>query len=343
MTVMEDKNEQRFQKLEEGMETIKEALLKLTQRKRSRSRSRSPTPEVRKRGRGGSQSPPSDERKRERDDDSMILDDDEDVGDLTRRLLESDNVTHEPGDVLEEFEGLLKPEEKTGPPVEEKLGKVGTTMFTNPLPREKAKTVREKYPIAANMNNVLVPRINEPFWGEMTANQRKTDIKIAAGQSLVITAASAIFSAVDKLRKDGDRSGVVEQLLDATALLGRSHYDSSVLRRLLIKPVLGDYTELCSEKVPFTERLFGDDLPQAMKEIKQTKEVDKELTRKSGFSQKYKPSPRDHKESKNWNWARHEKSRGGRHQYQRGSSNRSRGNWKGQTGARDVNFHKKQQ
>ena len=65
--------------------------------------------------------------------------------------------------------------------------------------------------------------------------------------------------------KKGLDKEVVQQIkqfgLDALSLLTHVNYEVNMQRRQLMIPDIGkDYASLCSQKIPFADYLFGDDL-----------------------------------------------------------------------------------
>ena len=72
-------------------------------------------------------------------------------------------------------------------------------------------------------------------------------------------------------KKGLDKEGVqqIKQFgLDALSLLTHVNYELNMQRRQLMKPDIGkDYASLCSQQIPFTDYLFGDDLQKQLKDI----------------------------------------------------------------------------
>ena len=136
-----------------------------------------------------------------------------------------------------------------------------TLCFATPSDREETKQILERYPQPENVGKALVPRVNEGVWGIMTPNQQRTDVKAAAIQNQVNSAAIAVLTAVNNVKAGKDSKGVLQLLMDAVALLGRGSMDVSLLRRQLIRPSLGDYQDLDRQGVdpyhgaPFRRRL----------------------------------------------------------------------------------------
>ena len=72
-------------------------------------------------------------------------------------------------------------------------------------------------------------------------------------------------------KKGLDKEGVqqIKQFgLDALSLLTDVNYELNMQRRQLMKPdIWKDYASLCSQQIPFTDYLFGDDLQKQLKDI----------------------------------------------------------------------------
>ena len=66
----------------------------------------------------------------------------------------------------------------------------------------------------------------------------------------------------------------ISQNGDAVALLGHASHELSLFRRSSITPSLEQgYLRLCSDKVPVTKFLFGDNLADSMKEVQETNKL----------------------------------------------------------------------
>ena len=72
-------------------------------------------------------------------------------------------------------------------------------------------------------------------------------------------------------KKGLDKEGIqqIKQFgLDALSLLTHVNYELNMQRRQLMNPDIGkDYASLCSQQIPFTDYLFGDDLQKQLKDI----------------------------------------------------------------------------
>ena len=76
-----------------------------------------------------------------------------------------------------------------------------------------------------------------------------------------------------------DTAKAVTQILDSVALLTHANCDIIQRRRELIRPDLNKpYQQICAEHVSFTGFLFGDDLPQKIKDINMANRVGQKLS-----------------------------------------------------------------
>ena len=89
----------------------------------------------------------------------------------------------------------------------------------------------------------------------------KPHLRLATRQTNLVKAAIASTEAINAVRQSNlpDKSLIVQRLLDGTAVVGRV-CNMSMSRRNAIKPAFKTKcAEICSEKVPVTSQLFGDD------------------------------------------------------------------------------------
>ena len=108
--------------------------------------------------------------------------------------------------------------------------------------------------------------------------------------------------------------------MDALALSGHMQYELSMKRRDAIRPSLNkDYTGLCSQNVPVTSLLFGDDLQQQLNTIKVSNKItqasasgakSQRSTYKSASNDNWKPKPSDQYYRRSYPLQIHWKNRG---------------------------------
>ena len=116
---------------------------------------------------------------------------------------------------------------------------------------------------------------------------RRTDFRLKEVTKDVLRASTIITKslvALDGLAEQEGNSKVaheVSMLNGALALLGNANHRTNLVRRFVMKREINSkYAHLCSDKVPITSFLFGDDVSQSARQIE---EADKLRTK---FSQR---------------------------------------------------------
>ena len=83
--------------------------------------------------------------------------------------------------------------------------------------------------------------------------------------------------ALDDLAEQEGNSKVaheVSMLIGALALLGNANHRNNLIRRFVMKRKINfKYAHLCSDKVPITRFLFGDDVSQSARQIEDAEQL----------------------------------------------------------------------
>ncbi len=102
------------------------------------------------------------------------------------------------------------------------------------------------------------------------------DSKFQALQSTLVKGSTAVVLLVEELAKLINGAGSVDLQIvldlgtDALALLGHTNRLLNLRRRDAMKNDLKhDFLHLCSNTVPFTDKLFGDDVTKMVKDIQE--------------------------------------------------------------------------
>ena len=121
---------------------------------------------------------------------------------------------------------------------------------------------------------IKAPIVNPEIWKLLNSWQRKSDVKFSAIQKSMIKSFSASLSIVEHIQKGRiDLQFVAQTTADIAAMLGQASYDISLKRKQFIKSVIKDeYKDLCSTS-EITEFLFGNDLPNRIKELNLTSKL----------------------------------------------------------------------
>ena len=166
--------------------------------------------------------------------------------------------------------------DKTGPPVDEKLANIMRSILKSEEKSKKDEKTREslieKHLRPENCELLLVPKVNKEIWRTLPSGTRNKDLEVQKPQKMVVNAMVPLLSVVDSvIREDpnGDNpstNSLVDNVMDALAMLSHANDDLNALRRSSIRPSLHtDYRALCSAQNPVTENLFGDNITEQFK------------------------------------------------------------------------------
>ena len=118
-----------------------------------------------------------------------------------------------------------------------------------------------------NCSGLIVPRVNSKIWSNIDKFNKRRDLRTSNVQKNLAKAGSSLIYATNQLlrsRQKGsqvDRAEFIKSNMEILAILGHALVDLSHHRREAIKPTLNkEFAALCSEQVPVTTNLFGDDL-----------------------------------------------------------------------------------
>ena len=89
---------------------------------------------------------------------------------------------------------------------------------------------------------------------------------------------------LDKVAQDAGNSVVAQEVAKvngALALLGNANHKTNLARRFVMRREINQkYAHLCSDRVPITRFLFGDDVSQSAKQIEETEKLKNKITAK---------------------------------------------------------------
>ena len=181
--------------------------------------------------------------------------------------------------LLDEIAQSLDETERTGDPVSDKLALIANKRWNHKLSDDQLKEKAEKYPRPANCDKVVSPRVNPEIWAKLPRAVRGEDHKLFRVQTQLSTVTNLV-QATDMLlkAKSDPKSLQIDDLVrmntDAVALVSHASHELAQRRREIIKPHLHrDYIELCSQEVPVTSLLFGDDLQTELTRIRATNKI----------------------------------------------------------------------
>ena len=206
----------------------------------------------------------------------------QDVEEDIDNLLKPDSADKEKADKQEnddifcELEEEYDLEEKCGPLVQEKLAGIVNKMARTKLNDDLLKEKLNKFNRPKNCDKLVATKVNPEIWGKITSNTRSRDVKFQKVQAVLLKAISGLTHVADKLSQTNKEA--TKDLLHSIALITHANCDLNHRRRDLIKPDLNrSYQQICSDQVQATDLLFGDDLPQKIKDINTTNRVGNRL------------------------------------------------------------------
>ncbi|MPC55315.1 hypothetical protein E2C01_049247 [Portunus trituberculatus] len=155
--------------------------------------------------------------------------------------------------------------------------------FDKGLQEEDYKAIAED-PITRHPNNcpALAPVESNPqILGALKTDARKADFQLKEVSADIISAGSIITKSLlvlDKVAQDVGNPVVVQEvgkINGALALLGHANHRTNLARHFIMRHEINQkYAHLCSDKVPMTRFLFGDDVSQSAKQIEETEKQD---------------------------------------------------------------------
>ena len=164
----------------------------------------------------------------------------------------------------------------------DKLAAMLNKMARSKLSEEKLKEKLNKYSRPQNCENLVGAKVNPEIWSKIRPETRSRDLKMPKIQNTILKAITPLAELSDSLKSKNDvfdTAKAVRQILDSVALLTHANCDIIQRRRELIRPDLNKlYQQICAEHVSFTGFLFGDDLPQKIKDINMTNRVGQKLS-----------------------------------------------------------------
>ena len=181
---------------------------------------------------------------------------------------------------LAELEKDLDDGEKTSQSVAQSIAGIINKRFDKGLSDEKLKQRLDKYTRPKNCQNLQVPTINPKVWKKyVPPTMKQHDLKLAMVQRTIVKATAALVQSTQmilKAYKKGTftdktcKDQIYAQNGDAMALLGHMCCEVSMRRQFSIHPYLPKHLKgLCSDSVPVTNQLFGDNIAASVKEAKE--------------------------------------------------------------------------
>lgn len=197
----------------------------------------------------------------------------EDSDSDVNELMSSDKGA-EDDDLLEEIEKELDTTDKTGPDVHKNLANIVNKRFSAKLEDSKLKEKLELYSRPGNCDKLKAPEVNPEVWGKLKTSQKSCDLRMVNVQKTIIKATVAMTEVANELFEKKYKSDAIRKLTDGIALLGHATYELSLRRRDIMRPSINkDLQALCNQQTPVTDLLFGNDIQNSLKTIKECNKI----------------------------------------------------------------------
>ena len=201
------------------------------------------------------------------------------------------------------YEDLFKDCEDCGPKVHDGMAKRIDNACTKKPAKEQFSKIQASDLRPENCEYLKVPRVNPELWDDLLDKVKSRDVGFQAFQKDLIKGIVPVASLLSKLveaKKNKAQSipvaGAYNLAIDALTLLGNSVFEFSMKRREMLKSeVAPGFKSLCRESQPITTMLFGDELPQNIRDISQVKSMVAKSVNSSKRN-KIMPFSRDEKE-----------------------------------------------
>ena len=147
-------------------------------------------------------------------------------------------------DIIDSLTQALKSKPKKSPPIDAKIASLVDDILTEDLSVDMAREKGEKYPPPENCKHLQAITINEEIWDLMSRKNKLIDLAFQKVQEPLVEDLLALAILSDCLEKDVQSSKttntreVLNQVMDAIAILGNANWRLNMKRREIIKPEL---------------------------------------------------------------------------------------------------------
>ena len=209
-------------------------------------------------------------------------------------------------DLLGDYSQALHLDDKVGDEMQTPLANLLTNMLSKKLDEAALNKKADLYPRPANVPEIVTPAINTEIWGQLQQQTRSRDIKFQKAQGSNVKGLSALARLANTLLEAKNKKTSVpvpdclKLGLDAFALFSNGNQEMNHRRKESIKPDLNIKFKALAKNNPVTDKLFGDDLSQQVKDINETAKMSKDMSRANRSSFTNSRTRGHHSAAKNW-------------------------------------------
>ena len=232
-------------------------------------------------------------------------------------------------------------QQDVGPAISSHLAEVAYKYWTDESKKgQVVSNIIEGLIVPENCQNIRVPLLNEAVARNrrVMPYHKRTDRRLADCQKSIVHATIAVLKMADELMhadnesRSPDLRKIMGNTVDAVTLLAKSHRQMSGERKERFRPVLSeDIRGICDIDTTNSEYLFGENLTEIMKEVKDNFRMSKSIvndTVSKSYPKKHYPRTGSKRSFENMNDTRVSSSsfslnsQGRKRNHQRRSSNK---------------------
>jgi len=182
--------------------------------------------------------------------------------------------------------------EQTSAALPEKIASILNNILASGLNEQAATSRKEKIKRPENVKLLKVTKVNPDIWDISQEPTRSMYVRLQKMQALLIKGlipvaklAGLVGFGIEGTSDMPDEKSSWEDLSSSVVLIAGANHELNMCRRDLFKADLDkDYKALCNNKHPVEGELFGEDLAERLKTVKESNKASKQLTKKpQGF------------------------------------------------------------
>ncbi|MEW8548333.1 MAG: hypothetical protein AB2693_32925 [Candidatus Thiodiazotropha sp.] len=184
--------------------------------------------------------------------------------------------------IFKNISDKFNPKEVVDSDINEELAEFINSAFREGISDDKQTELLKEIHRPSNCNFLVKTTVNQPIWRLLKPHTQTDDVKMQSIQNNIIKAA---INFTKILNECGESIGqnLVEMGTSALALLGQSNKQINNKRKEFHKVDLdAKYHYLSSQNLPYTDKLYGDDVNKNIKEIQDINRLSKNIGRGSG-------------------------------------------------------------
>ena len=206
-------------------------------------------------------------------------------------------TNQKPSNALDFLSKCVKKKKEVGPSIDPDYASQVTKILENGMGENDKEEPFEHNLPPENCERLDIIKVNSEIFNNAKKEARAQDLLLQKVQKPLIAALNELVSHTDKFIKFQKEEGgelptmndTMQVLVKATALIADSSHELDLRRRQNFKPGLKpEYKSLCSDNAPVTTLLFGEQLSDQVKDIKETNKITYNVNTSPKFAPKFK-------------------------------------------------------